>query len=637
MIQFFRRFFQSKLGIGVTLGFLALIALAFASSDVANTGMFGGVAGGDRVAVVGDRTISTNDLTQNANNALQQAREQNPTLSMEGFVAQGGLDDVIEQMLSRAAIGEFAELLGLRAGTRLVDSELVAGGATDAEAFRAQLRQRGLSEALVRDDLALSLLARQSVVPISYQARMPNSIARTYAQLLGETRTGSAAVFTAEAFTPTGDPTAAQLQEYYDENRASYIRPERRVLRYAAFGADAVGELPPVTNAQIAARYETDQAQYQATERRTFTQLVVPTQAAAQAVIAELRGGMSLEQSATSKGLATSTVEAVERAAFASTASQAVAAAGFDAADGALAGPVQGSLGWYVLRVDDVTQIAGRTLAQASDEIRATLATERRAEALEELTEQLDTEFSRGKSLEEAARELGLELESTPPLLANGQVYEQQEFAPPELARAVTYAFELDEGQAAISELAAGEAFLIFDVSAVTNSATAPMAEIREELVTRWKRDRGMAAAGQAADRVRDRVEGGMSLADAVREEDIALPAPQPLVINRRELAQQQQQITRATILFFSMAEGTVKPVEVEEQSRWFVIELDEIDAPELAADDPEVVQTALQLSSVIGEEYVEQYVAAAQASLDVERNEAGIDAVRAALTGATN
>jgi len=638
MIQFFRRFFQSKIGIGVTLGFLALIALAFASSDVANTGMFGGVAGGDRVAVVGDRTISTSELTQNANNALRQAREQNPTLSMEGFVAQGGFDNVLEQIVSRTALAEFAQRLGLRAGTRLVNSEIVAGSGAnfDAEAFRASLRQRGLTESLVRDDLALSLLARQSVVPVAYQARMPTSIARTYAQLLGETRTGSAAIFPAEAFAPAADPTAAQLQEYYDTNRARYIRPERRVIRYAAFGADAVGELPPVTDAQIAARYQADAVLYQATERRSFTQLVVPTQAAAQAVLDEVRGGVPLEQSATSKGLATTTVAAVERPDYASTASQAVAAAGFAAAEGALAGPVQGALGWYVLRVDDVTQIEARSLEQASGEIREMLLAERRAQALEELTERLDNEFSRGRSLEEAARELGVEIASTPPLLANGQIYGQPGQVPPELMRVIAFAFELGEAQATITELAAGEAFLFFDVGQITRSATAPLAEIRDQLVLQWKRDRGMAAAGQAAERVRERVAGGMALADAVRAEDIALPAPQPLNINRAALAQQQQ-ITRATILFFSMAEGTVKRVAEQESNRWFVVALDDIEAAEFAPDSPEVVNTALQLANVMGEEYVEQFVAAAQGSLDIERNVAGIDAVRAQLTGANN
>ena len=57
--------------------------------------------------------------------------------------------------------------------------------------------------------------------------------------------------FPAGAFAPEGDPTNAQLQEYFDENRARYIRPERRTVRYASFTEEAVGDLPPVTQAQI--------------------------------------------------------------------------------------------------------------------------------------------------------------------------------------------------------------------------------------------------------------------------------------------------------------------------------------------------------------------------------------------------
>jgi hypothetical protein len=36
MLQLFRNIFKSKLGVGLTLAFLLLIAIAFASSDVAN-------------------------------------------------------------------------------------------------------------------------------------------------------------------------------------------------------------------------------------------------------------------------------------------------------------------------------------------------------------------------------------------------------------------------------------------------------------------------------------------------------------------------------------------------------------------------------------------------------------------------
>ena len=122
MLQGFRKVFKSKIGLGITLAFLVLIAFAFASSDVANTGMFGGVSGGDRVAVVGDERIDAAELSLNATNALDQVRQSDPTITMQAFIAQGGLEDVLQQLLQRTALAEFARRHGLRAGDRLVDS-----------------------------------------------------------------------------------------------------------------------------------------------------------------------------------------------------------------------------------------------------------------------------------------------------------------------------------------------------------------------------------------------------------------------------------------------------------------------------------------------------------------------------------
>ena len=108
MLQFFRNFFKSKLGIPVTLAFLLLIGIAFASADVANTGTFGGVSGGDRVAVVGDQRISAADLSAAMTAALDNERQQNPTLTMEAFIARGGMDRVLNELLQRTAIAEYA-------------------------------------------------------------------------------------------------------------------------------------------------------------------------------------------------------------------------------------------------------------------------------------------------------------------------------------------------------------------------------------------------------------------------------------------------------------------------------------------------------------------------------------------------
>src|SRR5690606_21152777 len=124
MLQLFRSFFKSKFGIVVTLAFLGLIACALASMDVATTGTFGGISGGDRIAVVGDERIDAAELSMTASNALEQVRQTNPTMTMQAFVAQGGFEDVLEQLLQRTALAEFAREHGMRAGKRLVDSEL---------------------------------------------------------------------------------------------------------------------------------------------------------------------------------------------------------------------------------------------------------------------------------------------------------------------------------------------------------------------------------------------------------------------------------------------------------------------------------------------------------------------------------
>ena len=643
MLQAFRNFFKSRIGIVVTLAFLGLIALAFASMDVSNTATFGGVTGGDRVAVVGDRRIDTSELVMNTNNALERERQQNPTLTMEGFLSAGGLDIVLDQVTTRAALAEFGRQIGLRAGDRLVDSEIVgipafmgADGKFNRDTFLAALRQQGLDEATVRQDLAMSLYANQLITPVGIGARMPESAARRYASLRREEREGRIGVVPAQLFAPQGDPSDEQLNKYYSENRSDFIRPERRVLRYAAFGADAVADLPAPTEAQIAERYQETADQYAARESRTFTQLVVQSQAQAQQIAASVRGGASLASAAQAGGLQTTQVGPVEQAELASQASAAVARAAFAADRGAIATPAQGGLGWYVLRVDQVEAIAARPLAQVREEISGQLAAEQRRTALNDLTARIDEEFGSGRSLAEIARELKLEVVTTEPLTAAGQVYGTQQAAPQELGRILPVAFEMEEGSGQIDEIVPGQLFLVYDVARITPSAAAPLSEIRNDVIASWRRDTGMAAAGQAATRILGLVREGKSLAEAFAAEKVSLPSPRPLDMSRSQL-EQSPQVPGVLALFFSMAEGTAKRLEEPSEALWYVVELDDIVAPELAADDPLIEASRGQLATLLRDEYTEQFVEAVKADVGVERNQAAIDAVRAQLTGTAN
>lgn len=643
MIQLFRKFFSSKFGIAITLGFLALIAFAFASMDISSTGVFGGVSGGDRVAVVGKERIDAAELSTAATNALDQARQTDPTITMQAFIARGGLEEVLRQLIDRTAIAEFARRHGMRAGDRLVDSELLQipafrgpDGNFDQNAFRAALAQRGLSESAVRNDLAMGLLARQLLTPISFSPVVPRSVAERYASLLRERREGSIVFLPATSFAPQGAPTEAQLQAFYNENRDRYIRPERRVIRYATFGPDAVGALPAPTAAQVSERFQRDRAQYAASERRRFTQLVVPTQDAAEAIVAEVRGGKSLDVAAREKGLATTSVGPVTQDELARSASAAAAQAAFSAQQGALAQPARGGLGWYVLRVDEVDRQPARTLEQVRDEIAAALAVEQRQAALDDLTARIDEEIESGRSLSEVAQELDITVAATRPATADGRIYGTNETVAPVLASVLPVAFDMDEGEPQLAVVAPGESYVIFDVSNITPSATAPLAEIREDVTADWRRDTGANAARAAADRILDRVTKGSTLAAAVAAENKGLPTPQTLNLNREQLAQQGR-VPAELALFFSMARGTVKKLEAPGDAGWHVVRLDSIDAPQIAANDPIVSSTMRELGQASGTEYVDQFVKAAQREVGVERNDAAIRAIAAQLTGQQN
>ena len=251
MISIIRRFFDSKLGVPVTLGFLALIAIAFATADITGSSMFGGVSAGARVAVVGDERIGTADLSRAATNALDQARQQNPTLSMAAFLRGDAMNDVLDVLLDRTAIAQFAKVVGLRAGDNLLNSEILdipafrgPDGNFSDETYRAVIGQQGLTDAQVRDDLGQGLLAQQLLVPSAFGARMPDKMVAQYASLLLERRKGAIGVIPSTLYEPKAGPTQAQLDAYYQANRADYIRPERRVIRFATFTNEALGEVP---------------------------------------------------------------------------------------------------------------------------------------------------------------------------------------------------------------------------------------------------------------------------------------------------------------------------------------------------------------------------------------------------------
>jgi peptidyl-prolyl cis-trans isomerase D len=642
MFSFFRRFFQSKIGLPIFLAFLALMALAFAASDI--TGQtFGGVSNGDRMAVVGDEAVPVSDLTMAAGNALDQVRQQNATLTMPEFIAQGGLDQVISQLIDRYAVGNYSEKYGLRAGENLVNSEILKiqafrglTGEFDEQTYIAALRAKGLTDAIFRRDLMDGMLEQQLLRPAVAAPQLPAKVARQYAALVLERRKGEIALIPSAAFAPVGDPTASQLASWYEGNRTLFIRPERRTLRFAVFGADTLEVSATPTAAEIAARYKRDAARFQASERRAVTSFVVPTQDAAKALVARIRAGTPLDTAAREAGFTASKSELRDREAMSGATSFAFAQNVFKAAEGAIVDPAQGTLGWYVARVDEIERSPARTLAQATPELTEQLAAEKRGAAIADLVAEIESEVDGGTALAEVAKAYGLKLETTPALLADGRAFGRPEVQiVPQLAPVLTTAFQMEESEPQLAEIVPGEQFVVFEVARVEEAAAPPLAQVREAAVAGWKRAQGAKLAKAAADRILGKVRGNTPLAAALAAENKPGIEREPIDLGRRELLSQQRgNLPPPLVLMFSMAEGSVKVLEAPRNLGWYVVSLDDISTAPVDQEPELVGQTQQQLGQALSEEYRQQATAAMRKELGVTRNDAAIAAARKQLAG---
>ncbi|MDE2595321.1 MAG: peptidyl-prolyl cis-trans isomerase [Sphingomonadales bacterium] len=643
MLQFFRNFFNSKLGIGITLGFVGLIALAFAGGDVANNGGFGGVAGGDRAATVGKKRIGTAALSQAATSALENMKQDNPRLSMKAFLAQDGLSQVLDQMIDRNAIGAFGEAHGIIAGDRLVDSEIAKiptfrgpDGSFSETAYKQMLQQRGLTDQLVREDLGQGLVAKMVLVPASFGTTFPRDMALRYAALLREHRVGSIGLVPSAAFAPKTPPTDAELTAFYAKSRNSFIRPERRAIRYAVFDGSALKSVAAPTDAEIAARYNANKALYSASETRKLTQLIAPTEAAARAIMAEVAKGTPLDKAAAEKGLSTAGIPALDKQALSTQASQAVADAVFAAGKGALAGPAKSALGWHLIRVDGIENKPARSLEQVRGELFTQIAAEKRRTALSDFTARIEDEFDNGGSLSDVAKELAVNLTTTEPLTADGQVYGQPgKTAPVELAKVIQTAFAMErENQPQLAEIEAGKKFLIYDVTTITTSAPAPMAEVKDALIAGVQMEKGATAAKAAAQKAFDAAKKGTDLAAAMASVGAPLPPVQRIDMGRMQLTQMGQQVPPPLTLLFSMAEGTAKLLPVPGNRGWYVVALKDIVPGAVQANDPVLPQAQKELGGIVGREYADELRRAIRAEVGVKKNDTAIAAVRSQLNG---
>ena len=645
MITFLRRIFKSTFGKVVALLFLLFIGLSFAMSDVSHmlTGGGGGAnLGAGNIAKVGDETITLNQLRQRLQAALSAAQQRQQGLTMQQFVAQGGLDNLVKELTDISAVEQYARELGVNIDDGTVNGVIArnpafAGlnGNFDQATFERTIGAQGLKPQDVIGQVRQSALVRQLLAPLATVPAIPRGMTVAYASLLLEQRQGHAAFIPAQRFEPAGAPTDAQLSAYYTSQRARYTIPERRVVRYALLDEGAVKDVPDVTAADIQAEYTARATEFAARESRHVAQVIAGSREAAARIADAVRGGASLQSAASGAGLQAATTTATSQQQFATATSAEAARAVFTAQRGAVVGPIQVPLGWAVFRLDSIDSTPAKTLAQATPEITTALRERKRKEALDALFNSVQDAVNGGASLTEVAQDKGLSIVTTPAVLANGVAPADPAFRPTaQLTPILSAAFRAGEGDGVqIVPVEQNSVFALVEVGQTIAAAPPALASVRERVVADWRRAEGNKIARARARQMLTAVEGGQTLEAAASAAGVG-GAVQAVGGRRIDLGRQQGGVPPEVALLFSMAPGTVKTLELPNNVGWMVLKLDHIQRNDASGIPQLLSSVEQQFGQAISGEYVEIVVNAARQRYPVTIDTAAVARLRAELTG---
>ena len=643
MLSVFRRIIHSKFGAIFAILFLGVIAAAFILGDV-TSGQFGGasLSGGGTAAKAKGYKLTVAELQDRVQRVFENARRSSPELQIGEFFAQGGGAQVFDQLVQSLTLRAFADDQGMHISKRLIDAQIAqvpafqdAAGNFSNDSFRALLARERLSEQALRDDIRREILQRQLLAPIGLGARPSENLVLPYASLLLEARQGNVAAIPAVAFLDDKDPTDAQLTDFYKKNSARFTIPEQRRIRYAVVDATRFAQAAAPSDADISAYYNQNKADYAASQTRSVEQLVLPTEAGAKAIAAQVKGGKSLPQAAQAAGLSVSTLEGQSRVQLTSATSKAVADAVFAAQQGELVGPVRGPLGFLLLRVTAVQDKPARPLTAVREEIVKTLRAQKEKQLLNDFTAKLEDQIADGGTFEEVAKDNGLTLETTPPLLATGkQVKDMAYVAPADIQPLVAPAFAMSaDDDAQLVPITPDQRYALIAPGQIIAAAPPPLAEIKPLVQAQYKLNAGNQKAKALAEQIQAKVAKGTKLADAIAQAGVRLPAPQTLGGRRADIMRAEQRPPAEVSILFSMAENSVKTLPISEGRGYFVVQLTKIERGDAKGNPQLLAQVRDQMGDVIGQEYGEQFERAVEKELGVTRNAKAVEQVRSALT----
>lgn len=607
--------------------FIGLLVLSFAVWGIND--IFRGSVD-TTVATVGDEEIEGGlFLFEYRRDLNQRSQSFGRQLSLNEGQALGFDRRVLEQMVGRTALDVKARELGLAAGEDLVIEDIRNDpafqgptGQFDPETFRQTLFTNGISEAFLIDDRKRYIARQQLIESISSEIVVPDGLAQKMYEVLNERRKAKYMVLTPEMVDAPGQPDEEALTSFYDvRGQGLFRQPEYRTFTHVIMTPDVVAESIEISEDAIADAFELRRAEFDQPERRSVEQISFPTLEEAQAARGSLSEGKTFAGLAADMELAAADYRLglLARGELFDTT---IADAAFSLEEGQVSDPVEGPLGYLLIRVPQVVPAVTAALEDVRDRIRGDLAADRAYDELFDLANQVEDARAGGATLAEAAEVIGLTPTAVPAVTQVGVGRNgQRPSSLPREEEILTAAYTAEVGEEVpMGELSDGSFFWV-EVTDIAEASTPALDEVRAEAIEAWQREEREARLLRLAADLAARINGGETIAEVV---DDFGRAP----IETPELTRGMSNETFSRIAvnnLFSVPEGDATYGPVGFGRSVLVMQVSEVISGDALATGDEFDAFSERLAASFSDDMMVQYINAIRADVGVEIDERAI------------
>ncbi len=502
---------------------LGLLIAAFAIFGI-GPGMLSG--SNQSVAKVGDTEVSTNRFFAAVQQRAQALQAQfGADFSTPQLVQMMQLDQqILNQMLVEASVKEHVSSLGLRATDKQTVAELRGfeafnnlDGSFSPQLMQQTLSRNNITESELLNDLRAGVARQQLIESFIVEDMIPRDLAAQLYIWQAERRQASLINFAATEVADIPVATEEELAEYYEDNKQSYMTPERRSYNYilltpAYFAAQV--EIPEGT---IEAEYQSRATEFAASELRTVFQVSFDNEQEAANFVAAVIGGADFTETAVaSTDFAANEIDLGDN-------TRAEIEAEFDAAAADLvfsleqnkpSAPFEDIAGWSVFMVPTITAIEGKPFETVKEELEQAYRSEEAIDTLFDFQNRLDETMETTGDLAEIAASIGLPLAQINDVDARGQgidgnqiVTQQNEY----IIQSTVFREELGV-EPTITDLNPTDAtagFFLFDLVDIAAPAQQELETVRAALSNDWTGKKRQEKAGEIAELAVQRLKNG--------------------------------------------------------------------------------------------------------------------------------